>query len=162
MSDQKKQHVFYFDMDGCLARWEQVPVKKTEERGFYLSRQPEPALIRTLQILMEEGCRVAVLSKAYTNGYAGPEKLRWLKEQGLGHIPVILVPYGSSKLDYITSHREAIVISDYSEELHECERAGVRGVKFYNGINGHHGTWHGPYLTYLMSAKSMVNALNAL
>lgn len=154
--------VFYFDMDGCLAKWGTVPVWRTKEPGFYLSRQPEQALIRALTILKEKGTQVAILSKAYTNGYAGPEKIEWLQRNGLGGIRTILVPYGSSKLDYILSFGEAVVISDFSEELHECERAGVQGVKFYNGLNGNHGTWHGPYITYLMNEFQIVNALSAL
>lgn len=154
--------VYYFDMDGCLAKWEAVPVSETRERGFYLSRKPEPALIRALRLMKEAGAQVAVLSKAYTNGYAGPEKQEWLREHGLGDVRTILVPYGASKLDYILPQHDAVVISDFSEELHECERAGVRGVKFYNGQNGHHGTWHGPYITYLMDEKQMASALSAL
>ena len=157
-----EQPIVYVDMDGTLARWEAVDVKETFRRGYYAGRTPEPEMVHLIRMLKARGVDVRILSCAYANGYAAPEKNRWLDVQGLSDIPRIFVPYGEDKADYIPRFSGAILIDDYSPNLFAWEAQGNVGVKFYNGINGTHGTWRGASLDWRMTGEEMMERLFAL
>ena len=74
------------------------------------------------------------------------------------------MPYGVPKLDYIILREDTtnILIDDFSKNLHEWEKGKNNiGIKYYNGINGNHGTWKGnsinPELNPLKANDSMQN-----
>ena len=124
-------------MDGVLAKWNSLASQEdTFEKGYFLNRKPDNKAIEYVQNLVNKGNDVCILSHAYQNGYASIEKREWLDNHGLENIPSIFVPYGVPKLDNI-------------------------GIKYYNGINGNHGTWKGnsinPELNPLKANDSMQN-----
>ena len=48
MFDLVLDFTIWFDMDGCLARWAQVPVEETKKPGYYLGRELQDELLATL------------------------------------------------------------------------------------------------------------------
>ncbi len=138
---------YYIDMDGVLAKWNtEASAEDTFEKGYFLNREPDEKAIRYVQDLLDDGLDVCILSHAYQNGYAEPEKQAWLQKYGLGNVPAIFVPYGTPKLEYVQLPVDTInfLVDDFTKNLREWETGeNCRGIKYYNGINGTHGTWYG-------------------
>ena len=136
---------FYVDMDGVLAKWNSLASQEdTFEKGYFLNRKPDNKAIEYVQNLVNKGNDV--------------------DNNGLENIPSIFVPYGVPKLDYIILREDTtnILIDDFSKNLHEWEKGKNNiGIKYYNGINGNHGTWKGnsinPELNPLKANDSMQN-----
>ena len=145
----------YFDMDGVLARWRSVSVEETYRKGFFLEAPVDLLVLQLVNHLISAGMDVRILSAAY-NAQARKEKKLWLQNVGLGFIDVVFVPYGESKANYVTG--KAILVDDYSQNLREWSQAfGHVGIKYYNGVNGSHGTWRGNWLTCTMGLGDMLN-----
>lgn len=138
---------YYIDMDGVLAKWNtKVSIEDTFKKGYFLNVEPDPIALSYIKKLINRGEDVNILSHAYQNGYAEMEKRQWLINNGLGSVPYVFVPYGTPKLDYVMLMPDTtnILIDDFSKNLREWEeRENNIGIKYYNGINGNHGTWKG-------------------
>ncbi len=148
--------VIYVDMDGVLARWNSdASLEETYLPGYFLARDPEPVVIGAVKLLKAMGMDVRILSSAYDNGHATVEKTSWLEENGLGDLTRCFVPYGRRKADYIDRENINVLIDDYSKNLHQWVDEGNVGFKFYNGINGNHGTWHGYSVNNKMKAEEI-------
>lgn len=152
--EERGLKTIYVDQDGTLAKWRNVPAWVTKMPLYYLFLSAERRVIRLVKRLYARGCDVRVLTKAYEDTGAAIEKIAWLKLHGLGSIPVIIVPYSQSKLDYVESG-DAVLLDDYSKNLIEWSLAGKTGIKFMNGLNGTNGTWKGPTVTCSMSVREM-------
>ena len=157
--NNKDSPIIYFDMDGCLAKWQCVPVEETKKPNYYAKLKPQEELIAAVLKLQQEGFNTKILSCAYQNGYAEREKRKWLMDYGLGSIPAIIVPYGESKADYVPGSEAAILIDDYSPNLFAWVASGQKAIKFRNEVNGSHGTWTGPFITCFMDADAMVKTI---
>ena len=153
----------YVDMDGCLAKWDtQASVEDTYETGYFLHREPQENLVEAVRIISTV-LPVCILSAVYTTGTAMADKERWLKEVGLGAVPRRFVPYGSPKHLYTdASGGPEVLIDDYSRNLHNWEQSGRTGIKFLNGINGTHGTWHGYTLDHQMDVPHLVRVITGI
>lgn len=138
---------FYVDMDGVLAKWDtEASIEETFQRGYFLNREPDYYAIGYVKNLIDAGYDVTILSHAYQNGYAELEKSQWLNKYGLGDVQRIFVPYGVPKLQYVMQKPDTInfLLDDFSKNLREWENQENNiGIKYYNGINGTHGTWNG-------------------
>ena len=153
----------FVDLDGVLARWNvEASVEDTFTPGFFLTREPEPEAIAAVRLMREKGLNVYILSCAYQNGLAEPEKVAWLAKAGLSDIPRIFVPYGKRKSDYAGTADVSVLLDDYSRNLHEWKAEGNIGCKFYNGINGTHGTWDGYSVSCNMTAKEIAAEITAI
>ena len=115
-------------------------------------------MIELVRMVRAAGYPVSVLSAAYTDGTAGADKEAWLQQHRLADIPVLLVPYGTNKADNIGG-KGHILVDDLTKNLKQWEVAKFKGVKFYNGINGNHGTWKGRYISHQMSPKEMFSVI---
>lgn len=144
----------YIDMDGVLAKWNsKATVADTHKPGYFLNREEEPGIKDLIRYLTVKGYEVRILTAAYKDGTARTDKSRWLEDHGID-VPVIFVPYGQNKADYATD-KQNFLIDDYSKNLREWESAGNIGIKYYNGINGNFGTWHGHSISHLMDAQKL-------
>lgn len=150
----------YMDMDGCLARWNPVPIAETKKLGYFRNRAAEPNLVNLVHLMIMDGIEVNILSAAYQDDHSAADKIWWLQHIGLGNVPAIFVPYGECKFDYIPANkRDNILIDDYSANLRDWEHAGNTGIKFRNQINGTQGTWTGLSINWEMSSSDMLSFL---
>ena len=145
----------YFDLDGTLARWRKVPVWVTKLPLYFLFLRKEEALVRAFNRLRRLGYDCRILSKSY-NKRTNFEKKLWSRIAGIRG-PVILVPYGQSKPAY--AEEGAVLVDDYSMNLHEWEASGRTGVKFRTSVNGHHGSWKGISVNQNWSTAKMAEVL---
>ena len=147
--------IIYFDLDGTLAKWRSVPVWVTKLPLYFLFLRREETLIRLFNRLLRLGYDCRILSKSY-NRRTDFEKRLWCRMAGLRG-PVILVPYGASKIAF--SAQGSVLVDDYSLNLHEWEASGRRGVKFRTKVNGKNGTWKGFSLFQNQSVPEMAAVL---
>ena len=149
--------IIYIDMDGVIARWNSHATEEdTHKEGYFSGREPEPVILALMDRLKEKGIRTEILTAAYQEGTARRDKLAWLKAQGLDWVKVHFVPYGERKTDYVDKSGSSVLIDDYSRNLHDWESAGMTGIKFYNGINGRHGSWKGRSIRHTMNIDEMM------
>ena len=160
---REKSVKIFVDLDGVLAKWDaKVSVEDTYAPGFFLTREPEPEAIAAVKLMREKGLDIYILTCAYQNGLAEPEKDAWLAMVGLSDIPRIFVPYGKRKSDYVCTADASVLLDDYSKNLHEWRAEGNIGCKFYNGINGTYGTWDGYSVSCGMSAEQIAEVITAI
>ena len=141
----------FVDMDGTLAKWNNVEFEQLFEKGYYRNLEQNANLVGELRELIRNGEDVYILSAYLTESdYAYQEKLDWLNE----YIPeltaekTILLPYGENKAAYLKEHyspieHDDVLIDDYTQNLLEWKAYGGEGIKFLNGINHTRGTWKG-------------------
>lgn len=159
---------FFFDMDGVLAKWSNVSVEETCEKGFFSTRDPEPCIIEALKQMQNHGYDVSILSSVYQDDHSSKDKVEWLDMMGLGLIPRIFVPYGEKKADYLEGSKSEggvnILVDDFSKNLREWVDTGEHfvGIKFMNGINGTKGTWNGYLVSNKMTSAMLVNAITGI
>lgn len=154
--------MIWFDMDGVLAKWNMdASIEDTHTPGYFLEREPESGAVELIKSLAKEGSPVGIRSAAYKEGTARQDKEAWLKKQGLSTIPLVFTEYGGSKTAGLngTNH---VLIDDFSANLHDWEKSGYTGVKFYNGINGTHGTWSGYSIDHRMPVEKMAVIIKAI
>lgn len=161
----KKIHL-YIDMDGCLAKWQNVSIETLYKKGYFASLDPDEKLIRVLQRADEtfkDSVEERICSHYLTGTAAGEEKREWL-HRFARHIEdrnVVLVPYTEDKDTYVTNDGSVVnvLIDDYTQNLKKWEAAGNVAIKYMNGINGTKGTWKGLRLDGNMDEESMYLSL---
>lgn len=153
---------FYFDMDGCLAKWGNGTIEEVATPGYFAERPGERALITALKDMSQTGYHMHILSAVWQDPHSALDKFTWLRLEQLSKIDIIFVPYGSDKCDYIDTRFKSVLVDDFTKNLTAWEAHGHIGVKFYNGINGSNGTWKGISLNNRMSADEMKERLVAL
>lgn len=141
----------FVDMDGTLAKWNNVEFEQLFEKGYYRNLEPNEYLLNNVNNLIRQGEDIYILSAYLTESdYAKKEKQEWVK-QYLPELPEekqIFVPYGTNKAEYLKEHyspitNEDYLIDDYTKNLLEWKEYGGTGVKYLNGINHTKGTWKG-------------------
>lgn len=150
MSNEKKYR-FFIDMDGTLAKWNNVEYEQLFEQGYYLNLAPALQFIGDVRNLIKSGEDVYVLSCYLTgSAYALEEKKEWLKRYlpELSEDKQIFVPDGENKAEYLREHYSPItnrdyLVDDYTKNLIEWKKTGGIGIKCLNGINNTRGTWKG-------------------
>ena len=163
----------FVDMDGTLAKWNNVSSEQLLEQGYYRNLEANQKLVDDVNSLIKQGEDVYILSCYLTDSkFAFDEKREWIKEY-LPELPeekYILIPYSEPELDkdgniikdengkvkmvqtnkaeYLKEHYSPItnqdyLIDDYTKNLLEWKEYGGIGVKYINGINHTRGTWNG-------------------
>ncbi len=141
----------FVDMDGTLAKWNNVEFEQLFEEGYYRNLEPNIELLNEVKTLINNGEDVYVLSAYLTESdYALDDKKEWLKEHlsELSENHQVFVPYGTNKAAYLRDNYSPItnqdyLIDDYTQNLLEWKEFGGIGVKYLNGINHTRGTWNG-------------------
>lgn len=160
-----EQVIYWFDMDGVLAVWNtDASLEDTYKPGYFAERVPEKVAVETVKLLVKEGKDVRILSSTYQNGYAELDKKLWLYKVGLGDVPYVFVPYGEKKEKYIEKSGLAVLIDDFSQNLHSWAKAGARhlAIKFLNGINGTKGSWKSFTVSNKMTADEIYREIVGL
>lgn len=160
-----KKRIFV-DMDGVLAKWNtKASFEDTFEEGYFRKREPQENMIEAIRDL-SHNFDITILSSVYPEDRFIEDKKAWLKENGLGELKTVFVPYGHRKRDYIELgvDEELFLIDDYTKNLIEWESEDdySYGIKFLNGINDTNGTFDGIRISDKMSAKSIRIILSAL
>lgn len=141
----------FIDMDGTLARWNNVEFEQLFEKGYYRNLEPNRDILGDVRQLVHTGYDVYILSCVLPESkYALEEKRQWLKEH-LSELPeekYIFVPFGQNKAEYLRENYSPItksdyLLDDYTQNLLEWRELGGTGVKYLNGINHTRGTWDG-------------------
>lgn len=139
----------FFDMDGVLARYRQVPYEEMLREGFFAELDPQEETLAALKSLARDpGLEVCILSAVIgENPYALGEKKRWLEAQLGEDLPLIksIFPLcGTSKRDAVPGgvRPTDILIDDYNMNLRDWSTQAV-SIKYLNGINDRHGSWNG-------------------
>lgn len=70
----------YFDMDGTIAKWCDVPVEESRKPGYYADLEPETELLDFMRAAMKRGEDIYILSSYYTDTRALLEKKKWLDQ----------------------------------------------------------------------------------
>ena len=124
----------YFDMDGTIAKWRDVPVEETRKPGYYADLEPEVELLDFMRDAMKAGENIYILSSYYTDTRALLEKKKWLDKYlpEIDSAHCLFVPYGKNKAEFIEAmlHRKLcaadILIDDHTPNLHRWEEAALR------------------------------------
>ena len=149
----------FVDMDGTLAEWRtDVNYEEVLKPGYFANLRPQMGVVNLLRELDEkELAQIFILGCVIPNGHAKKEKLSWL-EKFCPFIPkanIIFIKDGCNKNSACQSESD-ILLDDYSKNLHEW--SGV-GVKVMNGVNGHHGSWHGRRFNINDDVERMIDAI---
>lgn len=151
----------YFDMDGVLAKWREVPFEATHVKGFFLAAKVDMQILVVVKTLLQLGYDVRILTAAY-NRRVIKEKKAWLKkEAGLKCLTrkrnFKVVPYNTPKVKAV---RVGILVDDYSQNLREWQVDPYhKAMKYYNGKNGKKRTWKGNFIACNMSPEEMVQRI---
>lgn len=152
----------FVDMDGTIAKWNNVAFEDLYQEGYYKNLEPDKAILDEVKMLIELNIDVYILSaylpdiydentgELIKKSYALQDKQEWI-EKNLPEINkdnVIFVPYGTNKAEYLKANYSPIyeddyLLDDYTNNLNEWEGYGGTGIKYRNGINGTKGTWKG-------------------
>ena len=153
----------FVDMDGTLAKWNNVEFEQLFEEGYYRNLEPNQELLDEVNSLIRQGEDIYILSAYLTESeYAKKEKQEWVKQYlpELKEEKQIFVPYGTNKAEYLKEHYSPItnqdyLIDDYTKNLLEWKEYGGIGVKYLNGINHTRGTWQGLMINEKYPDKSI-------
>lgn len=147
----------YVDMDGVLAKWEDVSLKEVSSEGFFLSRKPELNLIEAVRLIHEQDVDVRILSSVLDNEYALKEKKVWLQLwlPWLPECKCYFIPYGSVKTPFDVD-KVGYLLDDYTRNLVMWN--GV-GIKHCTGSNDSRGTWNGYRLYGNQTAKEIAEKI---
>ena len=140
----------FFDMDGVLAEYRQVPVEEYLRKGYFAELAPQTEALNALADLAQDPrYEVHTLSAVYAeNPYAESEKREWLRknlpEQALRNQKSLFCFCGESKADAVPGgiRPTDILVDDYNANLRDWQEKGV-AIKLLNGINDRHGSWQG-------------------
>lgn len=177
LSAPKKIRTLCVDLDGVLAKWNsEASVEEVYCEGsrYFLRVSLQRNLRDVLFELYNAGYTIVFLT-AYPNSQALEDKKTWVASPvdkvvvvdgievhgaGLPMIPVIGVPYGSRKGDFV-DERNAVLLDDFGHNLAEWQ--GVR-VKFLwkdskGNCNNTHGTKYRYSISYDMPTAVITNRL---
>ena len=140
----------FFDMDGVLAEYKEVPVEEYLREGYFAELAPCREALAALASLAEDpSYEVHTLSAVYAeNRTAVAEKTEWLRRhlpgKALERVTSLFCLCGENKADAVPGgiRPTDILVDDYNGNLRDWEKQGV-AIKLLNGINDKHGSWQG-------------------
>lgn len=139
----------YVDMDGTANEWDSNG--NPHDSHYFLYRKPIPSMIEAMHILYGLGLNIAFATSAYTDGTAMIDKRQWANKIGCAEIPIIYIPYGQNKDDYLTG-KVRILIDDHTPNL---IKFSGDGIKFINPINHKNGVWNKETVSYKQSGTDI-------
>lgn len=159
-----KQRIF-FDLDGVLAVWQDVPPDRLTQKGYFSSIPIHENVVAAFKLLEQlPDIELYILSCVFQDSHSESDKKTWVAEHlKLPKERQIYCPCGSRKmyaLEKIGGIRPSdVLIDDYTENLRYW--AGIP-IKFYNGINGTNGTWQGISVYFAMQPETIAKQIYEL
>lgn len=155
----------FFDLDGVLAVWQDVPQEHLTQKGYFSSIPIQENVVAAFRLLEQlPDIELYILSCVFQDSHSESDKKAWVKEHL--HLPEerqIYCPCGGRKehaLEKIGGIRPSdVLIDDYTENLRYW--AGIP-IKFYNGINGTKGTWQGNGVYFVMQPETIAKQIYEL
>ena len=137
----------FFDMDGVIAQYKEVPPEELYREGYFAQLEPCFECIGALALLAADPqIEVHTLSAVLPDSkYALAEKQAWFDRYLRQYkITPIFMYCGESKREKVPGGilPSDILIDDYNENLRDWSKEAV-AIKFLNGINDRHGSWQG-------------------
>ncbi len=157
----EKQRIF-FDLDGVLAVWQNVPPEHVSRKGYFSDvpvQENVAAAFRLLERLPD--IELYTLSCVLQDNHSESDKKTWVaKHLNLPEKRQLYCPCGSRKenaLEQIGGIRPSdVLIDDYTANL-RCW-TGIP-IKLYNGINGKNGTWKGISVYFAMRPETIAKQI---
>lgn len=162
LEKNKEKQRLLIDMDGTLAKFQQVDTLETlYEKGYFLNLEPIQNVIEAVKNIIENHPEldVYIMSAVLSDSkYAWEEKNLWL-DQYLPEIDVdhrLFPPCGVNKLDYVPDgiRENDFLLDDYTKNLVLWEPP-AKGIKLLNGINHSNQSWQGNMLRYDKSPEQL-------
>lgn len=159
----------FVDMDGTLAKWEDVPYfERLLEKGYFLERPPIQSVIDAIHTLYEQhpDIEICILSACLKESpYAEAEKNAWLDK----YLPEIdadhryFPAFGEDKTSAIEGgiHENDFLLDDYSQNLFLFDPPAT-GIKLLNGINHTHESWEKNALSFEKSGQELADDMFAI
>lgn len=159
----------FVDMDGTLAKWEDVPYfERLLEEGYFRERPPMQNVIDAVKNVYNQhpDVEVYILSSCLKESqYAEAEKNAWLDE----HLPEIdaehrLFPaFGEDKGTAIPEgiKENDFLLDDYSQNLFLFDPPAT-GIKLLNGINHTRESWEKNALSYNKEPQELADDIFAI
>lgn len=166
-NEEKKR--LFVDMDGTLAKWEDVPYfERLLEKGYFLERPPIENVVDAVKTLYKEHpeIEICILSSCLKESeYAEDEKNAWLDK----YLPEIdsahrfFPAFGADKTKILHGgiRENDYLLDDYSQNLFLFEPPAT-GIKLLNGINHTHESWRKNALSFDKSGQELADDIFAI
>ena len=152
----------FFDLDGVLAVWQDVPQESLTQKGYFSSIPIQENVVAAFRLLEQlPDIELYILSCVFQDSHSESDKKAWVAEHlNLPEERQLYCPCGSRKeyaLEKIGGIRPSdVLIDDYTQNLRYW--AGIP-IKFYNGINGTNGTWNGIGVYFAMQPETIAKQI---
>ena len=159
----------FVDMDGTLAKWEDVPYfERLLEKGYFLERPPLQNVIDAVRTIHEQhpDVEIYILSSCLKESeYAEAEKNAWL-DQYLPEIDAdhrLFPAFGEDKTTAIHGgiRKNDFLLDDYSQNLFLFDPPAT-GIKILNGINHTRESWKKNALSFEKSGQELADDIFAI
>lgn len=160
----EKQRIF-FDLDGVLAAWQDVPQELVARKGYFSGIPVQENVVAAFRLLGRlPDIELYTLSHVFQDSHSESDKKTWVaRHLNLPEERQIYCPCGSRKesaLEKIGGIRPSdVLIDDYTANL-RCW--GGIPIKLYNGINGKNGTWQGIAVYFAMQPETIAKQIYAM
>lgn len=141
----------FVDLDGTLFEWCEGEDFK---RPHYFRHLPYHSNIVKAINLLKNKINIC-FATAVLNEEAAEDKRLSLDELGFNDIPMIAIPYGENKDNYLKGDKR-ILLDDYNENLKNFK--GIP-IKLINKINNKNGSWKGLSIHYLDSPENIAKKI---
>ena len=177
-----KTIMIFSDMDGCIAKWNQdASIEDTYEKDYFRQCEIDEEYKQGIDQFIADKYKIMATNNydvtvrfAFLSAVYGDEqalaKRDWLNDHGYKNVPLITVPYGVCKREYLCARFPEsvgdvnILIDDYTKNLQSWNKNDIEmnftGIKYLNGINHTNQTWQG--VTMDADAVSIYNTLNQI
>lgn len=161
----EKRIKLYCDMDGVLAEYDQnFTPQKAGRKGYFKRRPVNEQMVELINLLVENGWDVTILSALCKSKYAKEDKNAWLDEHGVNVDKRIFINVGESKADAVKADEGEVkvLLDDYGVNTKEFVDAGYEAIKYLNGINNKTGSWKGPTINAETTLAELEEILKAI
>lgn len=143
----------YIDLDGTLFEW--CEGEDYRKPHYFRNLPVHKNVMEAIKEIMKNSLFKPIFATAVLNDEAIEDKRISLNEIGFSDLPMIAIPYGKSKDDFLPGERK-ILIDDYNQNLYEF--SGIP-IKLINNVNHKSKSWTGLSVKYDDSPEEIVNAI---